>query len=112
VTDYELNSGVSSNEPSLERGLAFVSYQSRIDLGFQFIQTQWANAVNFAPGKIHNPGFDLVFGQNNGGTRWMNGYNIADTTQQLTLSQEFVVSRGGEYFFSPSIEAIRDVISV
>lgn len=42
----------------------------------------------------------------------MNGYDEADTTQTLGLPTEFVVSRGGEYFFSPSISAIRDVISV
>ncbi|KAG8825506.1 hypothetical protein FRC19_011298 [Serendipita sp. 401] len=108
----EAAQGASSSAPDLERGLAFVSYQSRIDLGFRFIQTQWANSVNFAPGKTPQPGYDLIFGQNNGGPRWMSGADISNPNWILNMFTEFVISRGGEYFYSPSISAIRDVISV
>lgn len=108
----EAFSNQSSVLSSSERGLAFVSYQSNIDLGFQFIQTQWANAINFAPGKNPVPGFDLIFGQNAGATRWMSGADIDNPTWKLKMLFDHVISRGGEYFFSPSISAIRDVISV
>ncbi|KAF5375741.1 hypothetical protein D9757_008983 [Collybiopsis confluens] len=43
VTSDETASGTSSSTPSLERGLAFVSYQSSISSGFAFIQQSWAN---------------------------------------------------------------------
>ncbi|KAF8831066.1 hypothetical protein HHX47_DHR1000279 [Lentinula edodes] len=43
VTDAENASNVSSTDPSLERGLAFVAYQSDINNGFAFLQQNWAN---------------------------------------------------------------------
>ncbi|KAG9056201.1 hypothetical protein FS842_011378 [Serendipita sp. 407] len=112
LSSAELATNTSSTDPDLERGLAFVSYQSQIDLGFRFIQRQWANNVNFAPGKTPQPGYDLIFGQNNGGARWMSGADMSNPSWILNMFTEFVISRGGEYFFSPSITAIRDVISV
>ncbi|KIM30375.1 hypothetical protein M408DRAFT_66228 [Serendipita vermifera MAFF 305830] len=112
VTDAEIQTNSSSPEPDLERGLAFVSYQSRIDLGFQFIQRAWENDPGFPFGKIHNPGHDPISGQNNGAARFFAGYDISNTNLNLAMPTEFVVSRGGEYFFSPSIEALRDFISV
>lgn len=45
VTAAEAASGVS--DPTLERGLAFVSYQSSFHDGFRFIQVAWANNPKF-----------------------------------------------------------------
>lgn len=112
VTDEERANNASDPAEENERGLAFVAYQSRIDFGFQFIQTRWANTETFPPGKLSTPGFDAIIGANHGQSRTMGGYDVDDTTRELTLLQDFVVSKGGEYFFSPSIEALRDVISV
>lgn len=112
MTDDERANHQSDPAEENERGLAFVAYQSRIDLGFQFIQTRWSNTENFPPGKNQDPGFDPIIGANHGQARVMSGYDIDDASRSLTLLQDFVVSRGGEYFFSPSIEALRDVISV
>lgn len=110
VTATETASFTSNS--TIERGLAFVSYQSSIADGFQFLQTVWANQPTFAPSHAPEPGWDPIIGQAGTGTRFMNGYDIQNTNANLQLEQEFVVSRGGEYFFSPSISAIRDVISV
>ncbi|KAG8857986.1 hypothetical protein FRB96_005477 [Tulasnella sp. 330] len=110
VTATETASSTSNS--TMERGLAFVSYQSSIADGFQFLQTVWANQPTFAPSHTPEPGWDPIIGQAGTGTRFMNGYDIQDTSLNLPLQQEFVVSRGGEYFFSPSISAIRDVLSV
>lgn len=76
------------------------------------MQTAWANDPNFAPNKNIPPGWDPVVGQNNGGTRVMSGYDITNTQNFLTLWEEFVLSNGGEYFFSPSINALANVLSV
>jgi deferrochelatase/peroxidase EfeB len=38
VTDEEDASGISSEDPALERGLLFACYQSNIANGFQFLQ--------------------------------------------------------------------------
>ncbi|CAE6483679.1 unnamed protein product [Rhizoctonia solani] len=92
-----------------ERGLAFVSYQSSLELGFQFIQKSWSNDVNFVFGKGVQPGFDPLTGQNNGQSRKTLGKSNGT---QLTLPRDFIISRGGEYFFSPSIKALKKFAGV
>ncbi|KAF8751732.1 hypothetical protein RHS01_08434 [Rhizoctonia solani] len=88
------------------RGLAFVSLQSSLAKGFQFIQKSWANAPNFPPAaqKEVEAGFDPIIGQKNGQSRETLGTSAGS---QLTLPRDFVISRGGEYFFSPSIKALK-----
>jgi Dyp-type peroxidase family len=113
VSKKEATNGKSDPADSAnERGLAFVSYQAQIGRGFQFLQHSWANNPNFIFGKNVSPGFDPIIGQNNGAARTMNGFNVNDASQNLNLPMNFVVSRGGEYFFSPSLSAIHDVLSV
>ncbi|KAG8684865.1 hypothetical protein FRC08_013445 [Ceratobasidium sp. 394] len=96
-----------------ERGLAFVSYQSDLSEGFQFVQKSWANTANFPPQKALAgtpelvPGLDPIVGQANGASRT----TLTAGGHQLTLPRDFVVSRGGEYFFSPSIRALKTVFS-
>lgn len=76
------------------------------------MQTAWVNSVGFPGGKNVVPGFDPIVGQNNGGPRMVNGLNPAAPNQQINILAETVVSRGGEYFFSPSIQALLNVLSV
>ncbi|KAJ7512499.1 fungal peroxidase [Mycena galericulata] len=90
----------ASNTTETERGLAFVCYQSDIGQGFEFLQEKWANNVNF----VHpNTGFDPIIGIYPLLSRVVNG---------LDPTNNFVVSRGGEYFFSPSLSAIANALSV
>jgi deferrochelatase/peroxidase EfeB len=110
ASSSEIAAGKS--DPKLERGLAFVSYQSQIDQGFRFIQTRWENDPKFVPGKNVAPGWDPIMGEANGAIRWFTGADPNNPTAQTGLPMDFVVSRGGEYFFSPSISAIRNFISV
>ncbi|KAJ7484485.1 fungal peroxidase [Mycena latifolia] len=100
----------SSNTTEIERGLAFVAYQSDIGNGFQFLQNVWANNPNF---RNPNTGFDALIGANHGGPRVVNGgLDPTDPTRTFTLMTDFIVSRGGEYFFSPSLSAIANTLSV
>ncbi|POS72801.1 dyp-type peroxidase [Diaporthe helianthi] len=102
-----------------DRGLLFVSYQSSLGNGFQFLQKAWANAVNFPPGAPpgQTPGFDPLIGQidntvHNEGPRNMTGANPADVAASMDLGfQVWVVPKGGEYFFSPSISVLRDTFA-
>ncbi|KAG8732477.1 hypothetical protein FRC10_000893 [Ceratobasidium sp. 414] len=74
----------------------------------------WANTRNFPPLKAPAgapaliPGFDPIIGQANGASRTTLGTTGGP---QLTLPRDFVVSRGGEYFFSPSIRALKTVFA-
>ncbi|KAJ6499790.1 fungal peroxidase [Mycena vulgaris] len=98
----------ASNTTSTERGLAFVSYQSNIAKGFQFIQHSWANSVGF----LHGQGADPIIGALAGAPRTVTGLDPTDASRPITLTTDFVVSRGGEYFFSPSLSAIASKLSV
>ena len=121
VTPEEAAAKKSSTDPALERGLLFACYQSNIVNGFQFLQKAWANNSKFPPGKdkltppVPTPGMDAIIGQLPQSpttplpVRELVGSNPAAQTKVLTLHQEWVISKGGEYFFSPSISALRDV---
>ncbi|KAH7100800.1 DyP-type peroxidase [Auriculariales sp. MPI-PUGE-AT-0066] len=111
VTSGETRAKTSSPDIRLERGLAFVAYQSNLANGFQFLQKAWANNPNFITNKTVAPGFDPIIGANHGGQRFISGWDLKNTSSTTTLQSDFVVSRGGEYFFSPSISALRDVIA-
>ncbi|KAF1965221.1 Dyp-type peroxidase [Bimuria novae-zelandiae CBS 107.79] len=99
-----------------ERGLYFVSYQSDLQQGFSFLQKAWANNPAFPfpknPGvENFQPGFDPIIGQVHGEVRAMTGHNDDATDESLPLERQWVQSKGGEYFFSPSIKALRTVLA-
>ncbi|KAI0636148.1 peroxidase TAP [Trametes polyzona] len=105
VTQQEADTGVS--DPAKGRGLLFVCYQSLLSRGFQFIQRFWANNPSFPPKNV-TPGFDAIIGQtNDSSTRTINGMDPKNPSGSLSLPVEWVVPKGGEYFFVPSIPALR-----
>lgn len=93
--------GTSPPPDNQDRGLLFLCYQASIARGFEFIQNQWANQNDFpqvGDGRdpiisqdVENPEFNLPRGAK---------------ALHLTL-QRWVITTGGEYFFSPSIAAIK-----
>ncbi|KAF8674900.1 hypothetical protein RHS04_06868 [Rhizoctonia solani] len=97
------------NRTIIDRGLAFVAYQSIIKEGFIEQQKQWANNPDFPPTPLHEivPGFDGIIGQNNkpGDARVRNGID------GLKISKDFVHPRAGCYFFVPSIPALHEYFS-
>ncbi|KAJ7738214.1 fungal peroxidase [Mycena olivaceomarginata] len=99
----------ASNTTTTERGLAFVAYQSNIGNGFRFLQQAWANNAAFVHSGV---GVDPIIGALAGAQRVVNGLDPTDSTKSTTLATDFVVSRGGEYFFSPSLSAISSKLSV
>ena len=56
-------------------------------------------------------GFDPIIGANHGAQRNASGIDIQDPSRELTMMFDFVVSRGGEYFFSPPISAIGGLLA-
>ena len=94
------------DDPTGKRGLLFACYQSDIEQGFQLIQKQWANTVSFPPDVGVQPGFDPIIGQ------------VPKSAAQLQTNlfnanvsiAKFVTMRGGQYFFVPSISALKDTL--
>lgn len=68
----------------------------------------WANTVSFPPNKPFTPGFDPIIGQtNDDSVRTLAGTDPNNQTAELSLPTDWVLPKGGEYFFSPSIPALR-----
>ncbi|KAJ7081608.1 dye-decolorizing peroxidase precursor [Mycena belliarum] len=119
VTDAE----AASSTTSVDRGLAFVSYQSNVFNGFVFLQNFWINSVTFPFGKVDDTiGVDPIIGSLGGGPKNISGLDPAvpcpdgndclgqrDVSHDVVVPRDFVVSRGGEYFFAPSLSGINDI---
>lgn len=93
--------GQFTDKPSARVGLLFMAYQGNIAEQFEFTQAQWANNQGFV--KI-NTGADSVIGQ--GGTIEQThraGWNDATAPAQQKIFGDFVMLKGGEYFFAPSL---------
>ncbi|KAK7023050.1 Dye-decolorizing peroxidase [Favolaschia claudopus] len=109
----------SSSTTSVDRGLAFVSYQSNINNGFVFLQSIWINSIGFPFGKVDPTiGVDPIIGTVGGGPKNISGLdpavfylNQSDPVHDVVIPRDFVVSRGGEYMFAPSISGISFIAS-
>jgi Dyp-type peroxidase family len=110
VSDAEKASSTTTSE----RGLLFVCYQSVISNGFSFLQSAWANNDRFPFNSVGpTAGKDPIIGQTtNNAVRQVSGAFADDTNRELNLLTQWVNSKGGEYFFSPSLPALRDVFAV
>ena len=105
LTHAEALSGTS--DPAQARGLLFACYVTSIADQFEFVQQSWADNPSFAhPGS----GVDPVIGQSADPTTPFRG--AAPVTldpgdrPELAVSH-FVTMEGGEYFFAPSVRAVR-----
>lgn len=95
----------------LKRGLLFACYQGRIEDGFKLMQGNWANKDTFIEGAAMIPGHDPIIGQADGGmltTNFTDAQNKDVVTDYQTVKfPQLVKLKGGEYFFVPSITALK-----
>ncbi|MGW1805280.1 Dyp-type peroxidase [Streptomyces sp. NPDC002078] len=85
-----------------DRGLMFAFIGAHLGRQFEFVQSQWMNdGVFFGAGNAKDP----VVGSADGET----GYTIPrrPVRRRLAPLPRFVVTRGGEYCFLPSLSALR-----
>lgn len=58
------------------------------------------------------PGIDAIIGQNPARpTDGLVGTDAAKPLEKLALPAEWVITRGGEYFFAPSISALKETFA-
>lgn len=105
------------------RGLMFVCYQASIEHQFEFIQRGYADNPDFVGGKRRPgdgspvvPGFDPIIGQApGGGARVMDepipNYPSGNRRSLLDMPEQFVILTASDYFFMPSITALRTVLT-
>ncbi|MET8291181.1 hypothetical protein ABZV80_39175 [Streptomyces sp. NPDC005132] len=85
-----------------DRGLMFAFIGAHLGRQFEFVQSQWMNdGVFFGSGDAKDP----VTGSHDGVT----GFTIPrrPVRRRLAALPRFVVTRGGEYCFLPSLSALR-----
>jgi Dyp-type peroxidase family len=98
--------------PNKDVGLLFMAYNSDLANQFEFTQKLWVNNPGFPILNPPNPsGIDPVIGQVDGvppaPQNWNSIWDNAGGAKQPFDFRGFVVSRGGEYFFAPSITFLR-----
>ncbi|EST30648.1 Dyp-type peroxidase [Streptomyces roseochromogenus] len=90
------------DDDGVDRGLMFAFIGAHLGRQFEFVQSEWMNdAVFFGAGDTKDP----VVGAADGRT----GYTIPrrPLRRRLAPLPRFVVTRGGEYCFLPSLSALR-----
>jgi Dyp-type peroxidase family len=84
-----------------DRGLLFLCYQSSLARGFMFVQQSWANRDDFPqPGDGEDPIISQALQQRD--------FNLPPQTAHLAM-QRWVFTTAGEFFFSPSIAALKQL---
>lgn len=91
------------------RGLLFASYQSTLEDGYRFIQQHWANSPTFP---VEGSGFDVTIGQVQDPDVVETSAVGADKHVEIKGINAFVTPLGGEYFFAPSIQLLRNGFNV
>lgn len=93
----------------VDRGLLFLCYQSNITSHFEFIQKFWVNNKDFPPSDPNAkplaaaPGEDPIIAQKT------HGSILLDPDGTPVSISHFVQTTGGEYFFSPAIDALKRI---
>lgn len=101
--------GEDPNDGRNNRGLLFACYQGSIEDGFQHMQNAWCNTGHFPRS---GSGLDPIIGQpdprrpGDGKTTTIN-----DGQPPVLIDTPLVTFRGGEYFFAPSLKALKGVLS-
>jgi Dyp-type peroxidase family len=100
-------SGADPEFPN-DRGLCFVSYQRSIGDQFEFIQHAWANQASVPqPGD----GVDPVVSHSSPARPERSFRLPGGAVDPVILPEQWVTTTGGEYFFSPSISALKQLSS-
>lgn len=97
-------------DPNDTRGLLFACYQSSLENSFQFVQRAWSNEETFPTSKT---GYDALIGQaKNDGMLNITLHSDDDGNLDPGLGQfqKSVTMKGGEYFFVPSISALKNTL--
>jgi Dyp-type peroxidase family len=90
------------DDDGAERGIVFVFIGAHLDRQFEFVKSQWLNDGSFT---ILDQEKDLLAGDNDG----TGSFTIPKRPIRRRLHgvERFVIMRGGEYCFLPSLSALR-----
>jgi deferrochelatase/peroxidase EfeB/cytochrome P450 len=109
-----LRRGISYGGPLLKddalddgerRGLLFIAANSRIDLQFEVIQSNWINGGEF----LGQAGLGRCPLTGNHSGAVSDRFFEAGAAAPMIGLPRFVITRGGDYFFAPGIKALREI---
>ena len=95
-----------SGHSSHDRGLLFLAYVTSLENQFEFVQQAWVDTGDFSqPGS----GIDTIIGSTKLPHVFLGAApGSSDPDQKPTLRFPFFVEmQGGDYFFAPSLSALR-----
>ena len=101
--------------PAKDVGLLFMAYNSRLDEQFVFTQKMWANNTGFPPPPSKDgtePGIDPVIGMGKNipdGQIYPNKWDDPGSGGKGFDFKGYVHMKGGEYFFAPSLNYLRNL---
>jgi Dyp-type peroxidase family len=108
----------------VDRGLQFLCFQTSIENQFEFVIKKFFNNPNFKEKMEANPGstpatqgggLDPILGQNRGGKREFNimlpDVNGELKPVRLSTDDDWVHPTAGGYFFTPSLKALKKVLT-
>jgi Dyp-type peroxidase family len=98
----------SDTDDGQDRGIVFIALCADLAHQFEFVQQQWANNGEFA--NLDESEKDPIIGGGDGPTKFKMPQSV-DGPKWLFKLPRFVLTRGGEYFFVPSITALRDLLA-
>jgi Dyp-type peroxidase family len=101
---------IFADDPVAERGLVFICHQIDLEEQFEYIQRNFANTEKFPKQDTKAPeghGIDPIIGKHHdkGFVNLLQNHNF----RKITGFKQWVTTTGGEYFFSPSISALKNM---
>ena len=89
-----------------EHGVVFIVLNSSISRQFEFVQQQW---IQYGNDSHQGSDRDLILGNHDGTGKFMiqGDGNPKNPPYMCTALPSFVETRGGDYFFMPSLTALR-----
>jgi len=107
--DLPLRDNLAPEElPTGGVGILFMCFQRDISTQFSFIQKMWANNPDFPLSQTPRPGIDPIAGQGSREDQWWSPVWGRSGFKKYKLPH-FVILRGGEYFFAPSISFLKTI---
>lgn len=94
---------------SIDRGLLFFCYQKDIETQFEFVQQTWVNNPDFPPKPKEVPALRGAPGEDPIIAQSAKGDMLITPEKDPVSIQHFVLTTGGEYFFSPSISTLEKI---
>ncbi|CAG7987273.1 unnamed protein product [Penicillium nalgiovense] len=107
---------ITDGKTSKDRRLLFVCYQSDIRDGFNFLTTRWASNHHFPDRKAkflegQGPGIDAFVGQSLDHHPERSIRLPGDDHADPLKLESWVIQRGGDYFFVPSISTLQNELT-